>query len=76
MIVCSLGIAGLHLFQGHPLDSFILPFILLLFGNMVLLGKPDDAGSELKMGKKVEGIVFATLSITLIAGIVVMLALV
>ena len=36
-MVCSVAMVVFHALQGHQMDSYILPFILLMFAILLLL---------------------------------------
>jgi len=73
MIVSALGISLLNVLERNPFDSYIMPFILLMVGMVYLLRKTENEQRSLQIGKKQKRIVIATLSISLVGGIVVML---
>jgi len=72
-IACALGITILNIIQNNNVDSYIMPFILLMIGLFFLFPKPAEESVKIKMGKVARRIVIAALSISLIAGILVML---
>ena len=71
-IVSALVMVLFHALQGHRMDSYIMPFILLMFGILILLRKPEPESQMPGLEKSTRRIVLAALSISLIAGIVVM----
>jgi len=72
-IACALGITILHVLQGENLDSYILPFILLMLGISFLFRRPTSENRQIKMSRTARKIVIAALSISLVAGILTML---
>jgi len=73
IIVCALGISLLNALVRNPLDSYIMPFILLMAGVIFLLRKPEVEHRKLLIGKATARILIATLSISLVGGIVLLL---
>jgi len=73
IIVCAIGMVILHLIQKQELDSYILPFVLLMTGIVILTRKPDEESKKLDISKPAGRFIIATLSISLISGIIVML---
>jgi len=71
-IVSALVLVLFHALQGHEMDTYIMPFILFMFGILILLRKPEDEIRKPRLEKSTRRIVLAALSISLIAGIVVM----
>lgn len=72
-LVCAAAMVLFHALQGHGMDAYILPFILIMCGINILLRKPEEERKKVKMGKSSRRITIAALSISLVAGIVVML---
>ena len=71
-IVSAVAMAVFHALQGHQMDSYILPFILLVFGISILLRKPEEEIRGPRLEKSTRRLVLVALSISLVAGIMVM----
>jgi len=72
-IVSAAAMVVFHVLQGHEMDSYILSFILLMLGIIILLRKPEEVSPGVKIGKTTGRIILSALSISLVAGIVVLL---
>jgi len=71
--ICALGITILNAVQGNNMDSYIMPFILLMLGMSLLFRKQGEEKAQIKLGKRPRRIVIAALSISLLSGILMML---
>jgi len=60
-------------FTDKNIDSFISPAILLLLGIFFLNKKPDEETRQISISPTAKKILIATLSISLVSGIIVML---
>lgn len=72
-VVSAVAMVLFHALQGHGMDSYILPFILFMLGIIILLRKPEVESKRTRMGKTARRITIAALSLSLVAGTVVLL---
>lgn len=72
-IVSAVATIVFHALQGHEMDSYIMPFILLIFGISILFRKPGEESKKIKMEKSTRRITITALSISLVSGVIVML---
>lgn len=70
-MICALAMAALNIFLNKDLDSFIMPFIFFMLGITSITIKQSAETKQPKISAKKQKIILATLSISLIAGIVI-----
>jgi len=73
ILVCTLGITILKISQGQDMESYFMPFFLLMMGLMFTFRKATGAEKQPELRMRRPKLVIAALSISLIAGIVVLI---
>lgn len=71
IMICALGIAAVNIILKENPDSFIMPFILFVVGISFISKKQSAETKQPVISAKKQRIILATLSISLIAGIVI-----
>ncbi len=73
VMICAIGLTILNIFFNKNFDSYIMPFILLMAGIIFLVRVQSEESRQITVSPKKQKILIATLSISLVAGIVTLI---